>query len=280
MKSDILIIGGGPAGCSAALTCISRGRSVVIADSGDSALAKAESVRNYPGLPDISGKEMLRVFREQAQGAGAVLIRGAVRQIMSTGKGYSAVIGDDILSCRGIILCCGLTKGGNIPGEKELTGRGVSYCATCDGMLYRGKNVAVIASYEEAGLETDFLASIAKVTCFIEKKHELRHTDPSVTVSDEKVLRIEPGPVIVTDQGAHPFDGVFILRPATPPGQLLPKLEINGAYIRVNGDMRTALPFVYAAGDITGTPFQITKAAGEGTTAAIRLDEEMRRAGI
>ena len=146
----------------------------------------------------------------------------------------------------------------------------VSYCGTCDGMLYRGKHVAVIAQGPEAVHEANFLASLcASVTCFGSPDEEL---DSSVIVRSEKVEAILGD---TRAQGLRaggediPFDGVFIFREAMALSSLIPGLEMDGAFIRVDRQMRTNIDGVYAAGDCTGLPLQAAKAAGEGCIAAL-----------
>ena len=276
MDSDILIIGAGPAGCSAALTAINRGRSVLMLDSGSSALLKASKIDNYPGVPDTDGKTLLETMQKQVLDRGGLLLNAAARQVTRGKKGFRVLAGEEIHTARGLILCCGTVRSSGIPGEKELTGNGVSYCTTCDGMLYRGKQVAVIT---DGGCDEEiaFLASIAGVTCF--GPAPSLPAGIAVTVKDEKPKALLEGPVLKTEKGEYPFACVFILRPSTPPDRLIPSLETENGRPVCDENGRCSVPFVYAAGDLRGQPYQIAAACGQGCAAALALDSDMRKNG-
>ena len=138
---DLLIIGAGPAAWSCAMTARQRGltTAVACAQSATSWLQRAERIDNYPGLPQISGKELLSRFRAQAADMGVVIIEQLARQIMPSGDIYMTLVGNDIIESRAIVLAMGAARPKLLPGEEELLGRGVSWCGTCDGMFYRGK---------------------------------------------------------------------------------------------------------------------------------------------
>ena len=141
---DIAVIGAGPAGYSAAITARKRDQSVVVIGQNTGWLARAEHVANYPGLPDISGRDLLSAMANQAQALGAALRPGVVHQVIAMGDSFALSLGADFIEARRVILCTGAKQPKLLPGENELLGRGVSYCGTCDGMLYRGRRVAVI----------------------------------------------------------------------------------------------------------------------------------------
>ena len=147
---DIAVIGAGPAGYSAAITARKRDQSVVVIGQNTGWLARAEHVANYPGLPDISGRDLLSAMANQAQALGAALRPGVVHQVIAMGDSFALSLGADFIEARRVILCTGAKQPKLLPGENELLGRGVSYCGTCDGMLYRGRRVAVIAQGPEA----------------------------------------------------------------------------------------------------------------------------------
>lgn len=272
MSKHVLIIGAGPAGVAAALTLRMRNIDATVLHSGPSALSKAQRVDNYPGLPRMSGSEMESIFRRQCEEAGVAFHRGLARLIQKTRKGFMVLVGEDILSADAVLLCTGVGRLGLLEGEEALIGQGVSYCATCDGMLYRGGSVAVIAqdaSYEE---DVQFLRGICHVDYYLERKHaapegivpcegkpvRLAHTD------DHRVL-------LATDRGENTYDCVFILRPAVALSQLLPALETKDGAICVDEGMRTNIPGVFAAGDVTGKPYQLARAAGQGNVAALAI---------
>ena len=244
---DIAVIGAGPAGYSAAITARKRDQSVVVIGQNTGWLARAEHVANYPGLPDISGRDLLSAMANQAQALGA-----------------------DFIEARRVILCTGARQPKLLPGENELLGRGVSYCGTCDGMLYRGRRVAVIAQGPEAASEANFLAGLCREVVYFGKPEDA--LDPRIVVSGQKPEAIL-GEASVSGLRAGgedlPFDGVFIFREAAALSALLPGLEMDGAFIRVDRRMQTNLPGVFAAGDCTGLPLQVAKAVGEGCVAAI-----------
>ncbi len=259
---DMLIVGAGPAGCSAALTARARNLSVQIAYSGEGALEKAPRVDNYPGMPGVSGAEMLSRFREQAREAGATLSRAIVQRILPSGEGFTVLAGNDIVEARCVLLCSGAARVRSFEGEERLLGAGVSYCATCDGMLYQGKTVALIMEGEHKD-EEEFLRSVCNVQTFPGEK-------PKVILGDAHVR------ALLTDKGEHPVDAVFILRPAIALTQLLPELETDKGAVHIDADGMTSVPGVFAAGDIAGAPLQVAKAVGDGNRAALAAAKWLR----
>lgn len=267
---DIAVIGAGPAGYSAAITARKRDQSVVVIGQNTGWLARAEHVANYPGLPDISGHDLLEAMKKQAQDLGAELRPGVVHQIVSLGSSFALSLGADFIEAERIILCTGAKQPKLLPGESELLGRGVSYCGTCDGMFYRGKRVAVIAQGPEAVSEANFLAGLCSEVVYFGAKEDA--LDDRITVCGQKpeaILGESTATGLKAGGEDFPFDGVFIFRETAALSTLLPGLEMDGAFIRVDRRMKTNLPGVFAAGDCTGLPLQVAKAVGEGCVAAI-----------
>jgi len=279
-QCDMLIIGSGPAAWSCALTARQRNLSVVVAaaDAASSWLQKAEQIDNYPGMPMVSGKEMLRVFRQQAVDAGAVVLSTLARQVMPAGDIYMTLCGNDIVESRCVVLATGAARPKLLPGEEDLLGSGVSWCGTCDGMFFRGEEVAVLSAWHGGIEEGEFLSGLcAKVDYYSLVSHALPDNPPfAVMQGTPKSLRREDGRIILTtSNGQSAYDGVFIFRPAVSPTSLLPGLNVSGAFIQVDRRMAANLPRVYACGDCTGHPLQIAKAVGEGNIAAISAAEDL-----
>lgn len=283
--TDIAIIGKGPAGWSCAMTARMRGLSaVVIAPQNDTGLLRsAERIDNYPGMPEVSGTTMLDTFRQQALSLGAVERMGLVRQIMPMGGSFMLLVENDVMEARTVVLAMGAARAKLLPGEEELVGQGVSYCATCDGMFYRGKRIAVLSGSLQGVEETAFLAGLAAETdYYCLKPHQTDELDARVHLVNEKPLRLgrdDAGVTVMTDQAAHCYDGIFVFRAAMPLGMLLSELETEGSFIPVDRSMRTNVPGVFAAGDCTGKPLQVPKAVGEGNIAAIAAAEYIARLG-
>lgn len=274
---DIAVVGAGPAGLSAAINARKREKSVVVIGNRTGWLSRAESVDNYPGLPGISGPELLDAMYDQAQAMGAGLRGGVVHQIIPMGESFALGLGADFVEAKRVILCTGAKQPKLLPGEAELLGRGVSYCGTCDGMLYRGKNVAVIAESEEAVHEANFLSTLcAGVTYFgapdeaLNQSVAVNGAKPEAVLGDVRVSGLRAG------GEEYEFDGIFIFREAMALSSLLPGLERDGAFIRTDRQMRTSVEGVYAAGDCTGLPLQVAKAVGEGCVAALAAAQTIR----
>ena len=257
MSYDVLVIGGGPAGLSAALNIRARGRSVLVVSNPleENPLWKAEKVDNHLGMPVRSGAEMLREFQAHAEAAGVEFRSGKVLNAMQMGDNWYVSIGTDMENAKALVLAAGVARGKKFPGEEEFLGRGVSYCATCDGMLYRGKAVAVLGYSDTSLHEAEFLNSIGcNVTYFSKpKKCDI--------MGDTHVKRI------ACDGESADVEGVFILRPTMAPTDIFPGLRVENGYVSVDRKMATNLPGVFAAGDCTGGPLQVSKATGEGLIA-------------
>ena len=273
---DIAIIGAGPAGYSAAINARKREKSVLLIGQSGGWLAKAESIQNYPGFADISGPDLLHAMRAQADAMGADMRPGVVHQVLDMGGTFALSLGADFVEARRIILCTGARQPRLLPGEETFLGRGVSYCGTCDAMLYRGKDVAVIAQGPEAVHEANFLMSVCgSVTYFgsaddaLDPRIAIRSEKPEAVLGDMKVTRLRAGGVEM------PFDGVFIFREAMALSALIPGVEMDGAFIRVDRQMQTSIPGLYAAGDCTGLPLQVAKAVGEGCIAALSAAQSL-----
>ena len=274
---DVVIVGGGPAGLSAAINARQRDRSALVLAGASKKgwLYRAERIDNYPGLYGVSGAGLLETLHSQAQEMRADFREGLVRQIMPSSSSFALALDDDLIEAKRVILATGASQPALLPGEEKLLGRGVSYCATCDGMLYRGKRVGVLGASANAAEEAAFLAGVCReVLYFGDGGPQL---DPRIVRAEGKITAVL-GDDRVTGVAAggedHMLDGLFILRDVMALATLLPGLEHDGPFIRVDRQMRTNITGVFAAGDCTGLPLQIAKAVGEGCIAALSAAEQ------
>lgn len=273
-RYDIAIIGTGPAGVSAALTAKNRNKSILLLGSRQMSekVAKAHEIRNYPGLPFVKGEDLAAAFREQLDGMDIPITESRIGAVYAMGDYFALQAGEEMLEAKTVILATGVVMAKTLPGEEELLGRGVSYCATCDAPLYRGRTAAVIGYSPREEAEAAFLAGVCSRVMYFPMYADRTDLPETVEVIREKpegILKAENGLLVKTATGEYAADGVFVLREAVAPGQLVPGLETDGAHVKVNRKMETNLPGVFACGDLTGTPYQYVKAAGEGNVAAI-----------
>ncbi|NLK65054.1 MAG: FAD-dependent oxidoreductase [Tissierellia bacterium] len=180
-------------------------------------------------------------------------------------------INGEILESKKVILAMGISKIKELPGEGELLGNGVSYCATCDGMLYRGKNAVVWDQSRDAWEEANFLHSIGVKVTFISNKPQHENLSNKINFIKgtlEEIIGENTVEAVNTGKEVIKTDAVFMLRDAVAPTALIEGLKLDGNFISVNKHMETNIPGVYAAGDITGKPLQLSKAVSEGLIAA------------
>ncbi len=270
---DIAVVGGGPAGLSAALTGRIRNKDIVLFEHGDFSqkLQKAHLVDNYLGLQQITGKGLMQQFSAHCLAHQPVLIKEKVMNIFPGGDTFTLLTSADTYEARAIILTTGVVSTLLFAGERDFLGRGVSYCATCDGMLYREKDVAVISYTDEGEQEANYLGELCRKVYYLPQyKSPMREMRSNIQIIETKPRSIE-GDVqvetLVTDQEKIKVHGVFIIRHSDPVENVLPGLELDGEVIKVNRDMSTNIPGIFAAGDCTGKPWQIAKATGEGLVA-------------
>lgn len=271
---DCIIIGTGPAGLSAALNLKTYKKSFVWfgSKSLSDKVRKAEKITNYPGFPELTGQELFAHFEDHIQSAGLEITEKTVTNVMSAGNYYMVLADNEIYEAKTLILAMGVMTAKLLKGEDEMLGRGVSYCATCDGMFYKDKEIAVLCNDPKYEHEVEYLADLAaKVTYFplfsdsqVKKENVTISKDFPVEVNGiDRVtgLTLKSGEILSVD-------GVFCLRNAIAPSKLIPELEIENGHIVVDRAQKTNLPGCFAAGDCTGRPYQYTKAVGEGNVAA------------
>ena len=276
MRYDIAIIGAGPAGISAAITAKVRKKNIVLIAKKNVSekVTKAHEICNYPGLIDVAGADLAAAYEKQLASMQISRIYKQVSQIYAMGDYYAIQLEGDMLEATTVILATGMTVGKMLPGEAEFLGRGVSYCATCDGQFYRGKNIAVVGETTEAREEVRYLAEMAEsVWYFPEYADEHVFDDMEhVHVCQEKATGIEGGMKanrLVTEDKTYEVDGIFLLREHIAASQLVPGLAMENQSIAVNLQMETNLPGCFACGDVAGKPYQYIKAAGQGNVAAL-----------
>ena len=276
MTYDIIILGSGPAGLAAAVAARGRNKSVLVAGNPwqDSPLARAERVDNYPGLPGRTGLALLEELYRHASGLGADFVVGKVLALLAW-NGFSLTVGSQVHQGRALILAPGVVRAAKYPGEAEYLGRGVSYCATCDGMLYRNRPVTVVGLAPDAPQEANYLHSLGCQVVYVAPRQPqgLDETIPYVKAGRLAVRGERTVTGLEADGALLPCAGVFILRRAVAPTDLLPALETEEGVIRVDRRMATSVPGVFAAGDCTGGPLQVSKAVGEGHVAALSACE-------
>jgi thioredoxin reductase (NADPH) len=271
---DIAVVGGGPAGLSAALTGRIRNKDVALFEHLDFSqkLQKAHLVDNYPGLPQVTGKGLIQQLSAHCLAHEPVLIKEKVLNIYP-GEVFTLLTPAATYEAKAVVLATGVVATVLFAGEKDFLGRGVSYCATCDAMFYKDKNVAVISYTEEGEHEAKYLGELCRQVYYLPQyKGELPRFLDNVKVVGDKPRAIKGDSQVeelATEQGSLSVDGVFILRQSDPVENVLPGLELDGEVIMVNRDMSTNIPGVFAAGDCTGKPWQIAKATGEGLVAVL-----------
>ena len=221
MSYDVIILGGGPAGMSAALNVRARGRSALVVSNPlqENPLWQAEKVDNHLGMPAQSGAEMLTNLRRHAESSGAVFREGRVVSAMALEDTWYVSIGTEMETARALVLASGVQRGRKFPGEAEFL-----------------SSIGCSVTYFEKPR-----------TCVIEGGSQVER----VTVNGETVE----------------CACVFLLRPAMAPTDLFPGLEVEGSFVKVDRKMATNLPGLFAAGDCTGGPLQVSKAIGEGLIA-------------
>ncbi|MEG0797253.1 MAG: NAD(P)/FAD-dependent oxidoreductase [Acidaminococcaceae bacterium] len=272
---DIAIIGGGPAGLSAAVTGAVRNKKIIIFDihGFSPRLRKAHLVSNYLGFPEISGEELMNKFVEHALSFEPTVIKEKVMAVTEQDGSFSIATPKGFYEAKTIILAVGVSSSDVLSGEKEFLGRGVSYCATCDGYFYKGKKIAAIATVPEALEEIEFLAELCEEVIFL-PRYELktlpRHKNIKVVV--EKPIEITGTDKVTglrTTEAYYGVQGVFIFRESDPIDNLFPSLQLRGKSIYVDDQLTTNIEGIFAAGDCTGQPWQISRATGQGLRAAL-----------
>ncbi len=276
---DIAVVGCGPAGLSAALNGQIRRKKVIILGSEfcSPKLHSSPKVDNYLGFGDITGEELRQKFLKHIESVGLSINRARVTGIYPGESGFTLQSQDVSYRARTVVLATGVSTVKPIDNEIELLGRGVSYCATCDGPLFEGKRVAVLAYNQEALDEANFLSEIAAEVTVIPLLKEENETNE--VIQNPKIKVIEDVPKAITGENwatgvalekqQLEVDGIFVIRDAILPDQLVSGLEVAPDGIKVNRDLATNIEGIFAAGDCTGQPYQLSKAVGEGQVAAL-----------
>ena len=274
MRYDIAVIGTGPAGLSAAINAKNRNRNIIIFGKKNLSdkIISAHEINNYLGLYGMTGMEVVEAFKNHIDRMGIEITEENVISVYPMDDYFSILSSDGMYESSTVILATGISFGTPVKGEKEFLGKGVSYCATCDAPLYRGKTVTIIGYNKEAEEEADFVSEVAEKVYYIPMYKDAVKVNENIEIVAKKPLEIvgeEKVSSIKTDDGELETDGVFVLKDSISPGQLVPGLKIENNHVEVDRTMKTNIEGCYAAGDIVGTPYQYIKAAGEGNIAAL-----------
>ena len=282
METDVLVIGSGPAGIQAAIHASRRKVSVVVAGRPSASAAAGTEMDNYFGTGLVSGDRLIEEGVRQAESTGAVFSGQNVISSSRDGEAFRFVLedGTEVVS-KAVVIATGISRKKLwIPGEKELFGKGVSYCAVCDCNFYKGRRAVIVGNESEAATSAEMMTGYASETSWVawdvqaspvlvEKAEaagvRLYGSKPRAIIGETKVeaLELEDGTTI-------PTDGVFIELGARSAADIAMDLDVMPEMddtIKVGTDCATEVPGVYACGDVTGKPWQVAKAVGQGCVA-------------
>ncbi|MCM1055360.1 MAG: NAD(P)/FAD-dependent oxidoreductase [Bacteroides sp.] len=276
MVYDSVIIGTGPAGISAALTLKANNKSLLLLGSRDlsNKINKAEKIFNYPGLPSVTGKQLGGAFKRHLEEMGIEITDKTATSVIPMGSGYAVAAQTDFYETRTVIIAAGVTSAAAVKNEERFLGKGVSYCASCDGGLYKNQRIAVISTDPRFFHEVEYLADTAELLYFfpaykmpsdmdLPKNVKLIGSFPVAAEGEERLSGI-----LLKNGERLEVSGLFCLRNCISPETLLSGLEIKDGHIATDRGMRTNFNGCFACGDCTGRPYQYVKAAGEGNIAA------------
>lgn len=293
---NIVIIGVGPAGISAALYAARGNMNPLVINNGIGALEKAEKIENYYGLEQpLSGKELYERGISQAEALGVRILDAEVLGISGFDTFTVKTTAGDFDTVSVILATGGKRSAPKIPGLKEFEGRGVSYCAVCDAFFYRGKEVAVVGNGEFALHEAEELRNVTQdVTIYTDGKEPEFSREHPIAVNTMKIQAIEgddkvSGLLMQSDTAAqdaeapensfYPADGVFVALGTAGSTEIARQMgaEITDkGNIKTDEEMATTIPGLFAAGDCTGGLLQVSKAVYEGSMAAISAGKYVR----
>lgn len=275
MRYDLAIIGAGPAGLSALLNAKIRNKSVIIFGTDSPSLENSESIKNYLGFGDISGKELNDAFKKSLDPYDYEKSDQKVQQVYAMGDYFGLMLkNNDMVEATSVIVATGIELKKDMINEDKFFAKGVSYCATCDAALYKGKKVLVIGYNEESLEEANFTSEIVDELIFVNMyKDDIKLNDSIEVINGEvpvefigedraSVLKFKSGKEIAAD-------GFFIIRDSSKPSRLVPSIETDDEHIIVHDNCRTNIRGLYAAGDVAGRPYQINKSVGQGQVAAL-----------
>lgn len=271
---DTAIIGAGPAGLSAAINLKIYNKNFIWFGSKKMSdkVRLSEKIANYPGFPYTAGSELAAAFEQHRQQMELEISDKMVSQIMPTRKGYTLLADNELYEAKTVILALGVMASKEIPGERALVGRGISYCATCDGFLYKGKRIGILCTSGRFEHEVKYLVETAQKVYFFPYYKSPCVSGGNIEFITQKIAAVNGGEkfesVTLADGTTISFDGLFCLRDCVAPTALLPKIATEKDQILVDRTMAANLPGLYACGDCTGAPYQIAKAVGEGNVAA------------
>lgn len=296
---DVIVIGGGPGGYTAALYCARAGLHTVILEKmmPGGQMALTEQIDNYPGFDQgVDGFTLGQQMKNGAERFGAETRTVDVLSVKLEGEIKEVETTDGIVSGRVVILATGAaTRELGLPGEKELVGRGVSYCATCDGMFFRGKTVVVVGGGNSAAADAMVLSRVCEKVILVHRRDTLRATkvyhkplmeaenvafrwNSTVTelLQESRLTGVKVKDTITGEETVIPCDGLFVSIGRAPASELVKGvLELDEAgYVKADESTRTSIPGVFAVGDVrTKVLRQIITAAADGAVASHYADE-------
>ncbi|MBI5493357.1 MAG: thioredoxin-disulfide reductase [Deltaproteobacteria bacterium] len=289
---DLIIIGGGPAGLTAGIYAQRAKLNTVLLEKQmvGGQIAVSDVIENYPGFPSISGAGLMEKFEEHAKGLGLKIQFTEVINITAEGKEKVVKTSDGDLRAKAIIVATGARpKRLGAPGEKELTGKGVSYCATCDGPFFRNRTVMVVGGGDTAVKEASYLSKIASKVYLVHRRDKFRaekmHQEKVEATPNIEILRSHTLKEIKGEGGVVTkavvqdlkhcemkeiaLEGVFIFVGINPTTDFVDVDKDEGGFIKANQKMETSIPGIFAAGDCRTTPLlQVATAVGDGAIAA------------
>lgn len=274
-RYDIAIVGTGPGGLEAAITAKLRNKDIILFGNKDLSpkITRAVDIKNYLGLPDTTGEGLAKAFKEHLAKMDIEINETRIDSVYAMGDYFALQSAKEMFEAKAVIISTGVVAGKPFPGEDENLGRGVSYCATCDAALYKGKEAIVVGYSKREEEEVIFLAERADKVIYIALYKDVSTLSDNIEVVTGNVPKeiVKDGDrmALITNKGEYKADGIFILRDAVSADKLVPGLLMKDGHIVVERDMGTNIEGVFACGDVTGKPYQYIKAAGEGNVAAL-----------
>ena len=280
---DIIIIGSGPAGVSAAVYAKRGGANVLVISKDTGTLGKARKIENYYGFKNISGKDLYENGLKQLENLNIEFVKDEVVQLNYTSQ-FEVTTVNNIFQAKYVVLATGVSRNvPNIKGIKEFEGKGVSYCAICDAFFYRNKDVAVLGSGNYAIHEAEILKPVVKsVTLLTNSEKLVENRDIDLNVNEKKVRDVrgfeKVDEIVFEDDTAQNINGIFVAIGTASTNDLARKIgaRVENNKIIVNDNLETTVPNLYACGDCTGGILQISKATYEGTKVGLEIVNKLK----